>query len=320
MPRATVRRAIAPPEIERDAKRALLLDEHGPVSIAAGDRKYGHALIGGQGGGKSSVMARHFANDVADSDRAVILIDPKGPLAELCLGIAPAHRTVHYLDLGHPEIGINPLDINASAGVRAAVFLQALIEANPPGAIQPASDSFLRQAIYAVCLAEPRPTLWHVYRMLDVRESDYRDIVLTRLQGREDADFARSYWANQFPDLLEDRGYAAQALNPPRNKIERLISTHEIDTLLRHPAAVDLDAILEGNEVLIVAGAKASVGEDNTVLVTQLLLPTAASDTPSAPGRAAGTSRPRVAADRRSPQRADAVGGQDARRRPLGRP
>lgn len=270
--RATVRRALAPPEIQRDADRMLLRDERGPVSIAPNDRKYGHALIGGQGGGKSSVMARHFANDVADPDRAVILIDPKGPLAELCLGIAAKPRTVHYLDLGHPEIGINPLAINASAGARAAVFLQALIEANPAGAIQAASDSFLRQAIYAVCLAEPEPTLWHVYRMLDVRESDYREIVLERMQGRDEADFARAYWANQFPDLLTDRGYAIQALNPPRNKLERLISTREIDTLLRHPVAIDLDAILERSEVLIVAGAKATVGEDNTVLVTQLLL------------------------------------------------
>ncbi|MBA3428222.1 MAG: type IV secretory system conjugative DNA transfer family protein, partial [Actinobacteria bacterium] len=272
LPRATVRRAIAPPEIERDTDRILLRDERGSVSIAPEDRKYGHALIGGQGGGKSSVMARHFANDARDPQRAVILIDPKGPLADLCLGLVPAGRTVHYMDLGEPEVGFNPLTINASAGARAAVFLQALIEANPPGAIQAASDSFLRQAIYAVCLVEPQPTLWHVYRMLDIRESQYRDIVLKRMEGREDADFARAYWDAQFPALLSDRGYAAQALNPPRNKIERLISTREIDTVLRHPLNLDLDAILENGEILIVAGAKASVGEDNTILVTQLLL------------------------------------------------
>jgi hypothetical protein len=59
LPRATVWRAIAPPEIAREQARLLLRDERGPVSIAAADRKYGHALIGGQGGGKSSVLARH---------------------------------------------------------------------------------------------------------------------------------------------------------------------------------------------------------------------------------------------------------------------
>lgn len=270
--RSSVRRASAPAGIDRDAERILMRDEHGPVSIAAADRKYGHALIGGQGGGKSSVMARHFVNDAADPDRAVILIDPKGSLAELCIGLAPTDQTVHYLDLGHPEVGINPLTIEASAGARAAVFLQALIEANPAGAIQAASDSFLRQAIYAVCLVERAPTLWHVYRMLDTQPGDYRATVVERLGGIKDAAFARAYWDVQFPALLADRGFAAQALNPPRNKIERLISTREIDTVLRHPVALDLEGIIERGEILIVAGAKATVGEDNTVLVSQLLL------------------------------------------------
>ena len=152
--------------IERELYLGIVLDraqgDVSDVSIAPDDRKYGHALIGGQGGGKSSVMARHFANDVRDPERAVILIDPKGPLAELCLGLVASGRVVHYMDLGHPEVGFNPLRIRASWGVRAAVFLQALIEASPAGSIQAASDSFLRQAVAAVCAVERQPTLWHV--------------------------------------------------------------------------------------------------------------------------------------------------------------
>jgi len=109
--------------------------------------------------------------------------------------------------------------------------------------------------------------------MLDVGErGEYRDIALSRLGGISEAEFARTYWDVQFPALLSDRGYAAQALNPPRNKIERLISTREIDTVLRHPTGLELDEIIENGDVLIVAGAKATVGEDNAVLVTQLLL------------------------------------------------
>jgi hypothetical protein len=270
--RSTVRRAGAPAGIERDPGLALMRDDRGPVSLAPADRKYGHALIGGQGGGKSSVLARHFANDARDADRAIILIDPKGALAELCLGLAPTSRTVHYLDLGRPEMGINPLAIDATPGTRAAVLLQALVEANPPGAIQAASDSFLRQAIYAVCLIEQNPTLWHVYRMLGIGNSKYRARVVDALHHHRDAQFAKGYWQREFPALIADRGYAAQALNPPRNKLERLISTREIDTLLRHPVTLDLGGIMRRGEVLIVAGAKATVGEDNTILVTHLLL------------------------------------------------
>src|SRR4029079_18968375 len=41
---------------------------------------------------------------------------------------------------------------------------------------------------------------------------------------------------------------------------------------LRHPVALDLDGVLRRGEILIVAGAKAAVGEENTILVTHLLL------------------------------------------------
>ena len=136
----------------------------------------------------------------------------------------PAERTVHYLDLGQPEIGINPLTINASPGARAAVFLQALIEANPPGAIQAASDSFLRQAVAAVCAVEREPTLWHVYRMLDVRRLALpRAASCARLDADRRAPTSRATTGGaSSPPCSRDRGYAAQALNPPRNKLERL--------------------------------------------------------------------------------------------------
>ena len=274
LPRSTLRRAVAPPEIDRDPAHRLLEDEHGPVGIAPDDRKYGHALLGGQGGGKSSVMARRVYSEAHTGNAAIVLFDPKGPLAELALGLIADRRTVHYLDLGHPEVGFNPLTLAANPGARASLVLQALKEANPPGAIQAASDSFLRQAVTAVCAAEgSTATFWHVYRMLDFDpESPYRQRVVDALARTPGMDFARNYWRREFPALIGDRGFAAQALNPARNKIERLISTHEIDILLRHPTTIDLEQIIARGEVLIVNGSKATVGEDNTVFVMQLLL------------------------------------------------
>ena len=273
IPRATMRRAIAPPDIARDPGLELMRDEHGPVGLAPVDRKYGHALIGGQGGGKTSALARHWAIAAADPERAAVLIDGKGPLAEAALGMAPAARTVHYLDLAHPELGFNPLHTGASPGATAAGFVQALIEANPAGAIQAASDSFLRQAIAAVCAVEREPTLWHVYRMLELGgQSDYRAQVVARLEQQPGHDFARSYWRRDFPALIGDKGWAAQALNPPRNKLERLISTRETDLLLRHPVALDLAGVIERGELVVVNAAKAHIGEDNAKLIMQLLL------------------------------------------------
>jgi hypothetical protein len=268
-----MRRALAPVEITRDPEAELMQDEHGPVGIAAEDRKYGHALMGGQGGGKTSCLARHLAVAAADPERTTVLIDGKGPLAEAALGMLPAERTVHYLNLADPELGFNPLQIDASPGATAAAFVQALVEANPTGAIQAASDSFLRQAIAAVCAVEPEPTLWHVYRMLDFRgQAHYRNHVIQRLDQAPGTDFARNYWRREFPALTGDRGFATQALNPPRNKLERLISTKETDLLLRHPTQLDLKRLLDQSEVLVVNAAKANIGEDNARLIMQLLL------------------------------------------------
>lgn len=273
IPRAPMRRAVAPPGVDCQPAHELMRDERGSVGLAPADRKYGHALIGGQGGGKTSVLARHWSIATNDLDRTVVLIDGKGPFAESAIGMVPAERTVHYLDLAEPEIGFNPLQIGATPGATAAVFVQALIEANPPGAIQAASDSFLRQAIAAVCAVEEKPTLWHVYRMLDLNpDAEYRATVVARLDEVPGSDFARQYWHHDFPALIGNKGWAGQALNPPRNKLERLIATRETDVLLRHPVGVDLAQVIERGEVLVVNAAKAHVGENNARLIMQLLL------------------------------------------------
>jgi hypothetical protein len=273
MRRAATRRAAAPHEIDRDPALELLQDDRGPVGLHPDDRKYGQALIGGQGGGKTSCLARHLAIAAIDPSRALVLIDGKGPLAKAAPGLIPTDRTVHYLDLAQPELGINPLDIGATPGATAAVFVRALVEANPPGAIQAASDSFLRQAIAAVCAVEPDPTLWHVYRMLDFRgQAHYRETVIHRLETLPGSDFALNYWRREFPALIENKGFAAPALNPPRNKLERLISTRETDLLLRHPNQLSLADVLQQAQVLIVNAAKGDIGEDNARLIMQLLL------------------------------------------------
>jgi hypothetical protein len=136
----------------------LLEDERGPVGLYPEDRKYGQAFMGGPGSGKSSQMARRISIDAADRSRVM--------LAKPALGLIPADRAVHYIDLAHREAGSNPLAIEAGPGARASVFVNALIEANPEGAIGARSDALLRQAVDAVYAAEERPTTWHIYRML----------------------------------------------------------------------------------------------------------------------------------------------------------
>jgi Phage integrase, N-terminal SAM-like domain len=260
------------PEVCRDPTRRLLVDEHGPVGIDPQDRKYGQALMGGQGSGKTSAMAPGVAIDARDDARAIVVGDAKEELAKLALGLIPAHRRVHYIDLGQPEIGFNPLTIDASPGTRASVFLGALIEANPPGAIQARSDDLLRQAVTVVCAVEQRPTVWDVYRMLSPGDPSYREQALTQLDQIEGMDFARYYWRREFPELLRDRSRTLEVLDPPLNKLRRLLSTPQVDVVLRHPYSLDIEGAIARGEVIVLNGAKAVAGEDNTKLLFQLLL------------------------------------------------
>ena len=282
-PRQARARSRAPPSGARSRRRrstatrqrVLLRDERGPVSIAPADRKYGHALIGGQGGGKSSVMARHFANDARDPDRAVILIDPKGP-ARRAVPRPRARRADRALPRPRatPRSASTRSTINATPG-RPRRRLPAGADRGQPARRDPGRVGLLpapgrRRRLRRRARSRRSGTST---AMLDFGDSHVpRKRRRAPRQDRRAPTSRAHYWHREFPALVADRGYAAQALNPPRNKLERLISTREIDTLLRHPVTLDLEGILERGEILIVAGAKAAVGEDNTILVTQLLL------------------------------------------------
>lgn len=273
--RSPVRRAPAPPELSRDPAEAIMRDERGPVGIRPADRKYGLALIGAQGVGKTTVMARTIELDAADRDAALIVLDPNQDLARHTLSLIPEDRTCWYMDFAEPEVGINPLHVDgAEPGVVADMVLSAFRDAFPEGSIMQSADRFLRNAAMAVCAVEQRPSFWHMHELLEPRQSDYRDRVVALLQQKPEQAALAMYWGRTFPEMWMDatRGQLAMALDSPRNKIERLCTTPGLDKLLRHPFSVDLGEIIRRCEVLIVNGALGQVGEQNAALVLQLIL------------------------------------------------
>ena len=167
----------------------------------------------------------------------MVLIDGKGPLAEAALGMVPADRTVHYLDLAHPEIGFNPLQIGASPGATAAGVRAGADRGQParrhPGRLRQLPAPSHRRRLRRRARADALARLPHARARRPTATTATRSSTgSTSVPG---SDFARDYWRREFPALIGDRGFAAQALNPPRNKLERLISTRETDILLRHP-------------------------------------------------------------------------------------
>jgi hypothetical protein len=271
--RAATRHAHAPPQIARDPQLAIMRDERGPVGLFPADRKYGQAFIGGQGVGKTSGIARTIAIDAQDRDAALIELDAVHDLAEYSLTLIPEDRTVWYFDLGRPEVGINPLRIAAPPSAVADVLMQALKEAHEPGAILSQSDEFLRNAALAVCAVEPEPTLWQMYELLSPRRVAYREAVVGRLEGIAGMDAVARYWGTTFPERwMDSRTHMTGQLAAPLNKINRLLTTPSVDVALRHPFALDIARVIREREVLIVNGALGEVGEQNAVVVLQIVL------------------------------------------------
>jgi protein involved in plasmid replication-relaxation len=273
LPRSAVRPATAPPEITRDPRLEIMRDERGPVGILPEDFKYGRSFVGGQGVGKTSGTARTIEIDAQDREAAMITLDPNQDLARHALRLIPEDRVVWYMDLASPEVGINPLRIAAEPSAVADVVLQAMKEVHEPGAILSQSDEFLRNAALAVCAAESEPTLWHMYELLSPRRTEYREKVVDRLERLEGMGAVARYWGHTFPERwMDSRTHMAGQLAAPLNKINRLLTTPSVDIALRHPFSLDIGGIIRRREILIVNGALGAVGEENAVVVLQMLL------------------------------------------------
>jgi len=81
------------------------------------------------------------------------------------------------------------------------------------------------------------------------------------------------YWGTTFPERWSDaRTHMSSQLAAPLNKINRLLTSPSIDVSLRHPFALDLSEVIRQREVLVVNGALGEVGEQNAVVVMQMLL------------------------------------------------
>jgi len=272
--RITARRQSAPAAISRDPRDMLLVDEHGPVGIAPADRRKGLAVIGAPGAGKSSLLLRCIGNAARDPRRALVVIDLKEDLARDALAVIPPQRRVHILDLHRPRVGVNPLATGEiTPEVRADMLIAAIREIHGDSSVGARSDSLLRAATTAVCVAEETPTLAHVQRMLDPFDAGYRNWVARELGFHTEIDNVRDFWLREFPALLAaNPRFVVEAVAAPRNKLQRFLDVPALTLATNHPVALDLLKIVRDRDVLVINGSKQAVGEDNAAIFCQLVV------------------------------------------------
>lgn len=272
--RVAARWIPASPLICRDPAYAILYDQNGPLGIAPGDLRKGLMLLGAPGAGKSTALATHLRSLAEDRGRALIVVDPKEDFAREALGLIPADRQVHYLDLGHPRWGLNILSCgDLSAEVRADVFISVLRELAGESAVGARSDMFLRAAIQTAVTVERTPALQHVGALLDLQDPGYRRWATRELCFHPETEYLQSFWGEVFERQARDsRRFLAEALVAPLNKLARFTGTPALNLLTIHPRQLDLQQIIHDRGVLVVNGSKGAVGDENANLLCALLV------------------------------------------------
>src|SRR4029077_8692855 len=204
---------------------------------------------------------RYIGNVARDVSRALLVIDLKEDLARDALTVMPADRQGHIIDLRRPQIGLNVLAITGlPPEVRADILISAIREIHGDDSVGARSDSILRAAITAVCIAEDTPTLAHVLRMIDPFDAGYREWVTNELTYHQEVDFIYDYWSRAFPAMCEaNLRFVAEAVSAPRNKLHRFLTAPSLALATNHPCPIDLLQIIRDREILVVNGSKESV-------------------------------------------------------------
>lgn len=278
--RSSVPVGPAPPAVARAARasgaRGTLCDQHGRVSIDPALRCQNTAVIGAAGQGKSSYLVASVAEDLDRERCAVIVLDPKGDVAEAALSVVPERRSCTLIDLARPSCGFDPLALDAPADAVADCVTAALNGPPDAGEAKASSDRYLRHAILAVLADGQGGSLGDVARLLSVGEEGYayRARVAARLRARPEHDRTSELFVGELKAQLADaRATTTARLAAAVGELLRLLGSPTVTrVLIDGSPGVDLDRVIDRREVLVVKGAPVLMGTDNTSALMRLLV------------------------------------------------
>lgn len=253
----------------------VLRASNGAGLIHPDDRKYGSLLVGGQGSGKTAAMLRLYLNDLRDPEAAIVVLDPKSELSQLCLRFTPPDcpKTVWALDLGHPLFGMSPLRLTGKdplpvqATAIAENVVASLLDINE-GQIFQSSRRYLYHAVIgALALAakqDRRAKFEDIYTLLLPTKDDFRHAVYEACADTPDLDQTAEFFHAELPEDLRLAGSAiAQRLDAPRNKVSLLTGVPPLRRFFNHTSDVALRDIIEARGILIVDANMAAIGPEN---------------------------------------------------------
>lgn len=274
--RSNVPQLATPPEVLRltDVRKAIVTDLRGNyVGIRGNDFKYGVQVSGVQGGGKTSILAKIAEVRAREPNTAVIVLDPKGDLAEAAATLMPSWRTVRVLDVARPLFGMALRTPGRDLQAEAAIFSEAMVDVSrtEEGESQALNSSqrYFKMARGATLALEENPTFWHTLRWLapDEAAEEWRAEKIAKLAGDPQWHAVWDHFARVLPtQLAKSPAQFLARLEAPYNKIQTLLGDERLNTVLHHPVTVSFDEVIRRREVLIVA-ARVPDHPDGAVLL-----------------------------------------------------
>jgi intein/homing endonuclease len=232
-------------------------------------------VAGGMLAHNTAAMLRLYLNDLRDPDAAIVVLDPKSELSQLCLRFTPPDcpKTVWFLDLGHPLFGMSPLRLTGQdplpvqATAIAENVVASLLDINE-GQIFQSSRRYLYHAVIgALALAAKqnrRAKFEDIYTLLLPTKDDFRHAVYEACADTPDLDQTAEFFHAELPEDLRLAGSAiAQRLDAPRNKVSLLTGVPPLRRFFNHTSDVALRDIIEARGILIVDANMAAIGPEN---------------------------------------------------------
>lgn len=244
------------------------LELHAPICISRNDLRRHLYVIGKTGTGKSTLLHNLMLADL-EAGHGFALLDPHGDLALAIADATPAWRIAHGVihldpaDLAHP-VGFNPLyDVEPDQRPLVAAHVVAAFQHIWGSSWGPRLEYILTNSL-RLLLDAPGSTLLGLPKLLS--DETYR----RRLLAHARDPIVRAFWEVEFAQYSER--FATEAIAPIQNKVGTLLSPPAIRNMLGQVrSTIDIRAIMDRGQVLIVNLAKGRLGEAPTHLLGALL-------------------------------------------------
>jgi hypothetical protein len=235
------------------------------VGLRVPDARHHLHILGATGSGKSELMARMILDD-ADSDRGVVVIDPKGDLVQDVLMRLPARLGERVVlldaDSGSRPPVLNPLEGDDTA--RTVDNLVSIFSHVYSSSWGPRTEDILRAGLLTLREQPGTPTLTDLPKLLTVPA--YRHRALEHISD----DILRGFWS--WYDSLSEAS-RAQVVAPLMNKLRGLLLRQFVRaSLAGGTSTVVMDDVLNNGGICLVRLGKDALGMDTARLVGSIVV------------------------------------------------